>query len=95
MSSLKDYLGKKIRVVTTDARLFEGKLESFDHSTNIVISGTIERVIYPDDENEALQLGVYLLRGGNVVCVGEVDESIDIDWMTVKGEELKDTKNPL
>lgn len=95
MSSLKDFLGKKIRVVTTDARLFEGKLESFDHSTNIVISETIERVIYPDEENETLQLGVYLLRGGNVVCAGEIDESIEVDWANINGDELKDTKNPL
>lgn len=83
-------------MITTDARLFEGTLESFDHSTNIVISRTIERVVNPsDEENESLSLGVYLLRGGNVVCVGEVDESIDLDWMTIKGDELKGTKNPL
>lgn len=37
------------------------------------------------------------MRGGNVVCIGEVDEDLDkeVDWMTVKGDELKDTKNPL
>ncbi|GBL50657.1 U4/U6-U5 snRNP complex subunit LSM8 [Candidozyma auris] len=95
MSSLKDFLGKKVRIITTDARLFEGKLESFDHSTNLVISQTIERVIYPDDENDELQLGVYLLRGGSVVCVGEIDESVDINWNSVKGDDLKNTRNPL
>ncbi|KAM3122514.1 hypothetical protein CJJ07_000033 [Candidozyma auris] len=95
MSSLKDFLGKKVRIITTDARLFEGKLESFDHSTNLVISQTIERVIYPDDENDELQLGVYLLRGGSVVCVGEIDESVDVNWISVKGDDLKNTRNPL
>lgn len=82
-------------MVTTDGRLFEGTLESFDHSTNIVISNTIEQLIYPDGENQTIPLGVYLLRGGNVVCVGEVDTSIKTDWMNIHGEELKSTKNPL
>lgn len=82
-------------MITTEGRLFEGKLESFDHSTNIVISQTVEWIIYPDEENEKLLLGVYLLRGGNVVCVGDVDEELGLDLMTVKGEELKGTKNPL
>ncbi|OBA20234.1 Sm-like ribonucleo protein [Metschnikowia bicuspidata var. bicuspidata NRRL YB-4993] len=95
MSALKEYLGKKVRVVTTDARLFEGTLSSFDHSTNVILSDTIERIIYPNEENQMLLLGVYLLRGGSVVCVGEVDELADIDWMTINGEELKGTKNPL
>ncbi|KAM9899290.1 hypothetical protein OXX80_006957 [Metschnikowia pulcherrima] len=95
MSALKEYLEKKVRVITTDARLFEGTLSSFDHSTNIILSDTIERVIYPDGENQMLSLGVYLLRGGSVVCVGEVDELADIDWMEIHGEDLKDTKNPL
>lgn len=60
-----------------------------------MISQTIERVIYPDDENDELQLGVYLLRGGSVVCVGEIDESVDINWNSVKGDDLKNTRNPL
>lgn len=67
----------------------------FDHSTNIVIANTVEVIVYPDEENQTLLLGVYLLRGGNVVCVGEVDEEIDFSWMDVHGEELKSTKNPL
>lgn len=60
-----------------------------------MISQTIERVIYPDDENDELQLGVYLLRGGSVVCVGEIDESVDVNWISVKGDDLKNTRNPL
>lgn len=84
-----------MRVITTDARLFEGLLLSFDHSTNLVLAHTVERLVYPDGENQTLLLGVYLFRGGSVVCVGEVDELADVDWMQVHGEELKGTKNPL
>lgn len=81
--------------MTTDARLFEGTLLSYDHSTNIVLGDTIERIVYPEEENQMLSLGVYLLRGGTVVCVGQVDEGTQVDWMNVKGQELKRTKNPL
>lgn len=84
-----------MRVVTTDGRLFEGTLLSFDHSTNMILADTIERVIYLHDENQMLLLGVYMLRGGTVVCAGEVDENIPMDWMSIKGQVLKGTKNPL
>lgn len=85
----------RVRVITTDGRLFEGILESFDHSTNIIISNTLELLVYPDGENQIIPLGVYLLRGGNVVCIGEVDTSIETEWMAVHGCQLKSTKNPL
>ncbi|CUM53099.1 unnamed protein product [Debaryomyces tyrocola] len=99
MSSLKEFLEKKVRVITTDARLFEGTLQGFDNSTNVIINNCIERLIYPDeeDDNQEIHLGLYLMRGGNIVCIGEVDDTIeaDIDWTKVKGETLKGTKNPL
>lgn len=82
-------------MITTDGRLFEGTLECFDHSTNLVIAHTVEWIIHANEENESLPLGVYLLRGGSVVCVGEVDETQGLDWMSVKGDDLRGTKNPL
>lgn len=86
-------------MITTDARLFEGTLQGFDNSTNVIINNCIERLIYPDeqDDNQEILLGLYLMRGGNIVCIGEVDDTLepDIDWMKVKGETLKGTKNPL
>ena len=35
------------------------------------------------------------MRGGNVVCIGEVDDAVELDWSAIRGAELKDTKNPL
>lgn len=61
----------------------------------MILGDTIERIIYPEEENQMLLLGVYLLRGGTVVFAGEVDEHATVDWMTIKGQELKGTKNPL
>ncbi|KAK6461547.1 hypothetical protein DFJ63DRAFT_185137 [Scheffersomyces coipomensis] len=99
MSDLKDYIEKRVRVISTDARLFEGILQGYDKSTNIILSDCIERIIYPEpeEENQEIPMGLYLMRGGNIVCVGEVDEQQDdeLDWMKIKGENLKGTKNPL
>lgn len=92
-------MAEKVRVITSDARLFEGILQGYDRQTNIVLSDCIERILYDTDaeENQEIELGVYMVRGGAVVCVGLVDEvrDKDIDWMLVKASPLKGTKNPL
>ncbi|KAK6201293.1 uncharacterized protein RJT21DRAFT_1239 [Scheffersomyces amazonensis] len=99
MSDLKDFLEKRVRVISTDARLFEGILQGYDKSTNIVLSDCIERIIYSEanEPNQEIEMGLYLMRGGNIVCVGEVDEEQDdeLDWINIKGDTLKGTKNPL
>lgn len=85
-------------MISTDARLFEGILQGYDNSTNVIISDCIELVIYEEDEgeeNQQIPLGLYVMRGGNIVCIGEVDESEVIDWSSIHGSELKGTKNPL
>lgn len=82
-----------MRIITTDGRLFEGKLELYDHSSNVLISNTNECLVYPDGENQVIPLGGYLLRGDTVVCVGECEGAVD--WMAIKGNLLKTTKNPL
>ncbi|RCK64779.1 U6 snRNA-associated Sm-like protein LSm8 [Candida viswanathii] len=103
MSDLKPFMGKKVHVITSDARFFEGILEGYDKSTNIILSNCIERIIYsPDDEdaedtNQEIPLGVYIMRGNEVVCIGEIDDELygAINWQTLKGQPLKSTKNPL
>lgn len=96
MYELTSILHKRVRVITTDGRLFEGVLQGCDKQSNVVISSCVERVIDEDDEdNQELDLGIYFLRGGMVVCVGEIDDDEKIDWLKIKGATLKDTKNPL
>ena len=88
-------------MITSDARFFEGKLEGHDKSTNIILSNCIERIIYSKDdegeENEEISLGVYIMRGNEIVCVGEIDDELykSINWETLKGHALKTTKNSL
>lgn len=84
---------EQVRVITTDARLFEGTLEGFDNSTNIVLSSCVEHITYDDDEeNQSISLGIYLMRGGNVACIGETEGEVDFTKIKAK---LKGTKNPL
>ncbi len=43
------------------------------------------------------ELGLYVIRGDLVSCVGLIDEEIDkqIDWTKVKGEQLQKTKKSI
>ncbi|PGH05385.1 hypothetical protein AJ80_08353 [Polytolypa hystricis UAMH7299] len=96
--SLQAYINKKILVLTVDGRTLLGTLLSTDQLTNLVLSGTVERIIRtPDDPEPSTQVehGLYLIRGDNVVICGEVDEGVDgqIDWSNVRGQVIKGTKN--
>lgn len=63
-----------------------------------VLEGAIERVIRPVEDDEPSQevpLGLYIVRGDNVVVVGLVDEALDesINWAEVRGEVIGTTKH--
>ncbi|CDK27165.1 unnamed protein product [Kuraishia capsulata CBS 1993] len=85
MSGLKTFLQQKVKVVTGDGRLIVGKLEGFDQSTNIILTGAVERIFDPVEATQELELGLYVLRGDSVVCVGLIDEEVEnqIDWSQV------------
>ncbi|ERS95585.1 U6 snRNA-associated Sm-like protein LSm8 [Sporothrix schenckii 1099-18] len=95
---LNNYLEKKVLVLTVDSRILVGTLASIDNSTNLVLLGTIERVINTPDDDEAsaeVPLGLYLVRGDNVCSIGLVDEQLDasIDWTKVRGHVIGTTKH--
>ncbi|ODV63352.1 U6 snRNA-associated Sm-like protein LSm8 [Ascoidea rubescens DSM 1968] len=94
MSYLLDFQHALVSVVTTDGRLFVGRLEGYDLATNLLLAHTHEMVVSPDG-TEVLPLGLFMLRGSTVVCCGLLDEDLyaKIDWATVKGQPLKSTKN--
>lgn len=57
----------------------------------------MERILRELDLEEPyqeLELGVYMVRGTNVVCIGEVEDN-EIKWLEVVGSRLKGTKNPV
>ncbi|GMG20081.1 unnamed protein product [Ambrosiozyma monospora] len=97
MSSLKAFLNQNVKVITSDGRLFLGTLEGFDQTTNVVLSNALERAFYPDEPKRDLELGAFIIRGDNVVCLGpyDEDEENNIDYSTVFADKLKSTKNAL
>ncbi|EPY51180.1 U6 snRNP-associated protein Lsm8 [Schizosaccharomyces cryophilus OY26] len=90
--SLADFVEQKVQVITNDGRVVLGLLRGFDHTTNLILSDSVERIISLDQDTETIPLGVYLLRGENVAIVGLVNESLDadIDWEKIRGESIPD-----
>lgn len=97
MSSLNAFLEKKVAVITTDGKYFIGTLQGYDNLTNLILSETTERIILQDEDSIVEELGLYVIRGDLVSCVGLIDEEIDkqIDWTKVKGEQLQKTKKTI
>lgn len=63
---------QRVLVVLRDGRSLYGILRSYDQFGNMVLDDTIER-LYVDLEFAEEPLGVFLVRGENVVLVGEID----------------------
>lgn len=74
---LEDYLNKSVQVLTVDGRFLYGVLNSFDQTTNLVLSSCQERIT-SSQETLSIPLGVYLVRGDSLVAVSEFEE-IDFD----------------
>ncbi|KAL7180511.1 hypothetical protein ACSBR1_043668 [Camellia fascicularis] len=71
-TSLASYLDKKLLVLLRDGRKLLGILRSFDQFANAVLEGACERVIVGDIYCD-IPLGLYVIRGENVVLIGELD----------------------
>jgi U6 snRNA-associated Sm-like protein LSm1 len=59
-------------VVLRDGRKLHGVLRSYDQFANLVLEDTIERVYYGNAFAENRH-GLFLIRGENVVLLGEID----------------------
>ncbi|GAB4841963.1 Sm-like protein lsm1b [Ancistrocladus abbreviatus] len=71
-TSLATYLDKKLLVLLRDGQKLIGTLRSFDQFANAVLEGACERVIVGDLYSD-IPLGLYVIRGENVVLIGELD----------------------
>ncbi|XP_044495480.1 sm-like protein LSM1B isoform X3 [Mangifera indica] len=71
-TSLASYLDKKLLVLLRDGRKLMGTLCSFDQFANAVLESACERVIVGDLYCD-IPLGLYVIRGENVVLIGELD----------------------
>ncbi|XP_022641760.1 sm-like protein LSM1B isoform X1 [Vigna radiata var. radiata] len=63
---------EKLLVLLRDGRKLMGILRSFDQFANAVLEGACERVIVGDLYCD-IPLGLYVIRGENVVLIGELD----------------------
>eukprot|EP01137_Pigoraptor_chileana_P022271 Opistho-2@87033 len=73
-ASLVDEVDKKLLVVLRDGRKLIGYLRSVDQFANLVLQDTIER-IYVGKTYGDIPRGIYLVRGENVVLLGEIDQA--------------------
>lgn len=95
-ASLLEQLDKRILIILRDGRHLVGVLRSFDQFLNLVIEDTSERIlmtgIYCD-----VPLGLYIVRGDNIVLLGEIDahkEEHEMPLKKVDPEDLEDLDIP-
>ncbi|XP_076259461.1 U6 snRNA-associated Sm-like protein LSm1 [Rhynchophorus ferrugineus] len=69
---LLDELDKKLMVLLRDGRTLIGYLRSVDQFANLVLHRTIER-IHVGKEYGDIPRGIFIVRGENVVLLGEID----------------------
>jgi len=67
-----DCVDRKMLVVLRDGRKLQGVLRSYDQFANLVLEDTVER-IYHENVFAEQPRGLFLIRGENVVLLGEVD----------------------
>lgn len=75
-TALVEELDKRLLVQLRDGRKLVGILRSFDQFANLVLEKATERIIVGSLYAE-VPLGLYVVRGENVVLLGEIDESKD------------------
>ncbi|XP_066368833.1 sm-like protein LSM8 isoform X2 [Miscanthus floridulus] len=88
--ALEPLVDQVISVITNDGRNIVGTLRGFDQATNIIRDESHERVYSRKEGVQQLVLGLYIIRGDNIV-VGEVDEELDsrLDMSKLRAHPLK------
>ncbi|KAL4968590.1 U6 snRNA-associated Sm-like protein LSm1 [Aspergillus stella-maris] len=71
-AQLLDLTDKKLVLVLRDGRKLIGVLRTWDQFANLVLQDTIERV-YAGNLYTEISRGVFLVRGENVLLLGEID----------------------
>ncbi|KAF4207543.1 hypothetical protein CNMCM8980_006017 [Aspergillus fumigatiaffinis] len=71
-AQLLDLTDKKLVLVLRDGRKLIGVLRSWDQFANLVLQDTIER-LYAGNLYADIPRGIFLVRGENVLLLGEID----------------------
>ncbi|XP_040574214.1 U6 snRNA-associated Sm-like protein LSm1 [Lepeophtheirus salmonis] len=72
-ASIMEELDKKLMVLLRDGRTLIGILRSVDQYANLVLHRAIERIHVGNDYGD-IPRGIFVVRGENVVLLGEIDE---------------------
>lgn len=92
-ASLIEDVDKQLMVVLRDGKTLIGYLRSIDQYANLLLSNTIER-IHVGNKYGDIPRGVYIVRGENVVLIGEVDfnKECKIGMINVGIDEILELK---
>jgi len=80
-ASLLEQLDKRILIVLRDGRHLVGKLRSFDQFMNLILEDTCERALLGKKYCD-VPIGLYIVRGENIVLLGELDEEKETQSLT-------------
>ncbi|KAJ3719889.1 hypothetical protein EV361DRAFT_881148 [Lentinula raphanica] len=88
--SLVDCVDRKMLVILRDGRKLHGVLRSYDQFANLVLEDTVERIYHENLFAESWH-GLFLIRGENVVLLGEIDldQEDDVPLRQVEYHELE------
>lgn len=80
-----------VGVITCDGRVIVGQLRGYDQLQNLILCNCHERVFSTDAPVELVPLGLYVIRGDNIVLIYEIDETLDakIDLNTLRAKPLR------
>ncbi|OJT08833.1 U6 snRNA-associated Sm-like protein LSm8 [Trametes pubescens] len=90
MAGLQSYVDQRVLLILQDGRAIVGVMAGYDQKSNVVLSDSKERVYSMDEGVEEIPLGLYLVKGDQIVLIGEVDEAADnaVDLSTIHAEPL-------
>ncbi len=76
-TALVEELDQKLLVQLRDGRKIIGVLRSFDQFANLVLDQAVERIIVGGMYSD-VPLGLYMLRGENLVLMGQLDPAREV-----------------
>ena len=88
MKELVTLIKEPVVVLTNDGRCIAGMFHSFDSQFNIILMKSHERVYSREEPVSVIQLGVQIIRGDTVVCVGRLEEALEaqVDFSKLRAD---------
>ncbi|KAH8103050.1 hypothetical protein BXZ70DRAFT_1006219 [Cristinia sonorae] len=90
MASLQGYVDHRVLLILQDGRAIVGVMAGYDQKSNVVLSDSKERVYSTEEGVEEIPLGLYLVKGDQIVLIGELDEEAEktVDLSAIRAEPL-------